>query len=307
MKKSILRLAALGLVLAACGGSGAIVATVNGAEVSVADVEELYAGTPGAVPATQFAENLRNAIVELVVIQEAEREFGIVFGPEEIEARRAELESQIVAQSGGASYEEFLEQNGFTEERIYRIAHQQLVAEAVGAALVARDGAITEEALQARYDAALFDLTQACVSHILVETEEEAQAAKDRIDDGESFAEVAMDVGTDGTAPNGGELGCDSLSRYVPEFALAAFEAPLGEVTRPVRSQFGYHLILVTERTSESYEAVVDDLRVGLEAEREGRLVQDWLLEAVTAADVTVDADYGTWVVNPFPTVQPPA
>jgi parvulin-like peptidyl-prolyl isomerase len=307
VKKSILRLAALGLVLAACGGSGAIVATVNGAEVTVSDVEELYAGTPGAVPATQFAENLRNAIVELVVIQEAERAFGIVYGPDEIEARRAELEAQIVAQSGGASYEQFLEQNGFTEERIYRIAHQQLVAEAVGAELVARDGAITEEALQQRYEAAQFDLTQACVSHILVDTEEEAQAAKDRIDGGESFADVAIDVGTDGTAPNGGELGCDSLGRYVPEFALAAFEARIDEVTRPVRSQFGYHLILVTERTTEPFEAVVDDLRAGLEAEREGRLVQDWLLEVVTAADVTVDADYGTWVVNPFPTVQPPA
>jgi hypothetical protein len=44
-----------------------------------------------------------------------------------------------------------------------------------------------------------------------------------------------------------------------------------------------------------------------MEAERGGSLVQDWLLEIVTAAEVTIDEQYGTWVTNPFPTVEPPA
>jgi hypothetical protein len=104
--------AALGVLVAACGGSGAIVATVNGVDVTASDVEALYSSDLGAVPATQFAENLRNTIVEFVVIQEAETQYGITFTPDEIEAKRAELEEQVVAQSGGSSYEEFLEENG---------------------------------------------------------------------------------------------------------------------------------------------------------------------------------------------------
>jgi parvulin-like peptidyl-prolyl isomerase len=299
--------AALSVLVAACGGSGAIVATVNGVDVTASDVEALYSSDLGAVPATQFAENLRNTIVEFVVIQEAETQYGITFTPDEIEAKRAELEEQVVAQSGGSSYEEFLEENGFTDERIYRIAHQQLVAEAVEVQLVADAGEITDEELQQRYDAALFDLTEACVSHILVETEEEAIAAKERIDGGESFADVAIELGTDGTAPNGGELGCSPLSQYVPEFATGAFEVPLDQTSSPVRSQFGYHLILVTERTTTPIEEIEADLRAGMEAERGGSLVQDWLLEIVTAAEVTIDEQYGTWVTNPFPTVEPPA
>lgn len=304
--KQVIRFAALGVLLAACGGAGAVVATVNGAEITTENVEALYSDGLGAVPATQFAENLRNAIVEFVVIQEAESEFGIAFTAEEVEARRAELESQVTAQSG-LTYDEFLEQNGFTDERIRRIAHQQLVAEAVEDRLLESEGAITEADIDARYEASLFDLTEACVSHILVETEEEAVAAKERIDGGEAFADVAMELGTDGTAPNGGELGCSRLSNYVPEFALGALEVPLNETSNPVRSQFGYHLILVTERTTPAKEDVVEDLRAAIEAERGGSLVQDWLLEAVTTAEVTIDERYGTWVTSPFPDVQPPA
>ena len=307
MKKTFVRAAALGLVVAACGGSGAVVATVNGAEVTSSEVEALYSSDLGAVPVEQFAENLRNTIVELIVIQIADTQFGITFTAEEVEARRAELEEQVVSQSAGQSYEDFLEENGFTDERIYRIAHQQLVATAVEDALIAEAGPITDEALAARYDGRLFELTEACVSHILVETEEEALTAKERIDGGETFAEVAMEVGTDGTAPNGGELGCTSLGQYVPEFALGAYEAPLNETTRPIRSQFGYHLILVTERTTRPFEEVEAELRAAMEAERGGSLVQEWLLEVVTAAEVTVDAEYGTWVTDPFPAVQPPA
>lgn len=307
MKKTCARIAALGMLLAACGGTGAVVATVNGDEVTASEVEELYSDDLGAVPAELFAENLRNTIVELLVIQVAETEFGITVTEDEIEARRAELEAQVVSQGGGMTYEEFLDQNGFTDERIARIAHQQLVADAVEQELIDEAGAITEDALREQYDSQLFQFTEACVSHILVETEDEAVAAKERIDGGESFEEVAMDVGTDGTAPEGGELGCSSLAQYVPEFAVGAYEVPLNETSQPVRSQFGYHLIRVSERTTSPFEDVEADLRAALEAQRGGTLVQDWLLEAVTAADVTVAEEYGTWVTEPFPNVQPPA
>ncbi|MEX1004932.1 MAG: peptidylprolyl isomerase [Acidimicrobiia bacterium] len=307
MKKTIVRFAALGVLLVACGGSGAVVATVNGQEVTASQVEALYSDDLGAVPADLFAENLLNTIVELLVVQVADSEFGISVTEDEIEERRAEIETQIASQSGDVSYEEFLEQNGFTDERIARIAHQQLVADQVEERLLAEEGAITDQELQDQYDSQLFQFTEACVSHILVPTEEEAVGAKERIDGGEAFADVAMELGTDGTAPEGGELGCTALSGYVPEFAVAASEVPLNEVSEPVRSQFGFHLILVTERTTQAFEDVQADLRAALEVERGGTLVQDWLLEAASAADVTVVEEYGTWVTDPFPSVQPPA
>jgi foldase protein PrsA len=307
VKKTTIGIAALGLLLAACGGSGAVVATVNGIDVTVSDVEELYAGSSGAVPTEQFADNLLNTSSSSLVIQVAESEFGITFTPDEIEARRAELEAQVVAESGGLSYEEFLENNGFTDRA--HLSDRPSATRRRCRRDRTRDTFEMRSPMRTcrrRTKPAGFDLTEACVSHILVPTEEEAIAAKERIDGGETFAEVAMEVGTDGTAAEGGELGCGPLSQYVPEFALGALEVPLDQTSRPVRSQFGYHLILVTERTTVPFEEVEADVRASIELERRGALVQEWLLEVVTEADVTIDERYGTWVTDPFPDVQPP-
>lgn len=309
MKKTIPAVA-LALVLAACGAGGdVVVATVGDAEITVAEVEELYSVNgqegSGSTPEALFRENLRNAIVEEIVIAVASTDYGITFSADDIEARRASLEDQVVAQSGG-TYEDFLELQGFTDQRIRRIAHQQLVAEAIENELVTAEGAIPDEDLQDAYDQRLFELTEACVSHLLVPTEEEAEAAYDRIDAGETFEEVAMDVGTDGTAPNGGDLGCTTLNSYVVEFSTAALEQPIDVVSTPVQSEFGYHLLLVRERTTTPFEDVVDQIRASIEALRGQSLVQDWLLEVVTSAAVSIDQAYGSWVTDPAPNVVPP-
>jgi peptidyl-prolyl cis-trans isomerase C len=135
-----------------------------------------------------------------------------------------------------------------------------------------------------------------------VTTEDEANAALARIEGGEAFADVAADVGTDGTAPNGGDLGCNPLGLYVAEFANAAFESPIGDVSGPHQTQFGYHLILVESREEPSLEEVkteISDARIG-------ELVAAWILEQVSAAEVEVDPQYGTWVLEPTPMVQAP-
>jgi len=304
VKKLTTSSVALAMFIVACGGP-TVVATVDGVDIPATEVEELSSTDASAVPADEFANNLLNTIVEHIVIAQADAQYGISFTDAEIEQRRADLEAQIVSQSGG-TYDDFLQQQGFTNERIYRIAHQQLVADAVQQDLVSEEGAITDQDLQDAYDAGMLGFTTACVSHILVPTEEEALAAKARIDGGESFAEVAKDVGTDGTAPDGGDLGCNPLDQYVPEFGAAALDLPLNTVSEPVKSQFGYHLILVTERTTQPFDDVVDQLRTQVETERSGKLLQDWLLEVVKAADVSVDEQYGTWVTDPYPDVQPP-
>ncbi len=85
--------------------------------------------------------------------------------------------------------------------------------------------------------------------HILVATLEEAQAAKKQIDDGAKFEDVAAKVSTDtGSKANGGDLGWFGKGQMVPEFEQAAFSLPVGKVSDPVKSQFGYHIIQVLEK-----------------------------------------------------------
>ena len=99
------------------------------------------------------------------------------------------------------------------------------------------------------------------VSHILLKTQAEADAALRSIQAGQKFADVAKLRSTDtGSAPQGGGLGCLTPNEFVAEFQNAAAAAPLGVVTGPVKSQFGYHLILVRKWDPVADESYVQAL-----------------------------------------------
>ena len=89
---------------------------------------------------------------------------------------------------------------------------------------------------------------EVCAKHILVETLEEAEQALAETE-GSSFEEVATLTSQDpGSAVNGGDLGCFPRGATVPAFDEAAANAPLNEITGPVQTDFGFHLILPYER-----------------------------------------------------------
>ena len=88
-------------------------------------------------------------------------------------------------------------------------------------------------------------------SHILVATEDECKKIKEQIAAGEvTFEEAAQSHSTCPSKQNGGSLGNFTRGRMVPEFDKAAFEMEAGEVSDPIQTQFGYHLIKVTEKTA---------------------------------------------------------
>ena len=90
--------------------------------------------------------------------------------------------------------------------------------------------------------------TQIKASHILVKTEDEAKKAYERIMSGEKFEAVAKEVSIDkGSADNGGDLGFFGRGRMVPEFERAALSLKTGEVSQPVKTRFGYHIIKQTD------------------------------------------------------------
>ena len=85
-------------------------------------------------------------------------------------------------------------------------------------------------------------------SHILVNSENEALDIKKKIEDGESFAAMAKNHSSCPSKTSGGDLGFFQKGQMVPDFEDAAFKAPLNKVTAPVKTQFGYHLIMVTDK-----------------------------------------------------------
>jgi parvulin-like peptidyl-prolyl isomerase len=108
--------------------------------------------------------------------------------------------------------------------------------------------------------------------HILVETEEEAQAVLERLEAGEDFADLADELSLD-TATEGGDLGWFPRGQMVAEFEEVAFSLEPRAVSEPVQTSFGYHIIQVLDRDP---ARVLDEAM--LEQRRAGAL-SDWLAE----------------------------
>lgn len=110
--------------------------------------------------------------------------------------------------------------------------------------------------------------------HILVETEEEAQAVLARLEEGEDFAALAEELSTDeSNKEEGGDLGWFPRGMMVPEFEEAAFALQPGEISDIVQTSFGYHIILVEERDPER------ELEPYFLEQRRASALSDWLEE----------------------------
>ena len=155
------------------------------------------------------------------------------------------------------------------------------LARAVVQKYVAEQSGMTDERLREHYDnnrASFAYDEQITARHILLKTEAEAQAALAEIKQGQDFAEVAKRKSTGPSAPDGGDLGTFGRGRMVPEFEQVAFALNVGEVSEPVKTQFGYHIIMVTDRTGSAprpFDEVKDEIRRTLTSQYVESLIDD--------------------------------
>lgn len=298
------------LVLSACGvtGSGGeVAATVGDSEVTLSDVQAFPYEAGGTIEAGEFAQYLSALIQWEILDKAAAEEFTIDPSVEEVED---ELETVLQEQAGGMSIEEVSQNQNLSEDTMRRIVRVGLIQELVADRLGTDLPEPSSEDVAAALEVETAGLTEVCARHVLVETAEEAEAARDRLEDGESFDTVAEEMSVDpSAAENGGDLGCVPAQQYVPEFRDAAVTAEIDAITEPIETQFGFHVLQVYDRTGPSSEEVPteDEVREGLAETAEFEALQQWLLEKLDEAEVTVDEEYGQWVTSPQPMVQPPA
>jgi len=149
---------------------------------------------------------------------------------------------------------------------------------------------ITDEALQEAYDARFEGVEpeqEYNASHILVETEEEAIEIIESLEGGADFAETAAEKSTGPSGPNGGELGWFGAGMMVPEFEAAVVALETGELSEPIQTQFGWHVVKLND-SRETSHPTLDDLRDELTTEVQQEILNE-LLETLTAdADITL-------------------
>lgn len=153
--------------------------------------------------------------------------------------------------------------------------------------------AVTEEAIRAAYDARYADAPTGVeynASHLLVETEIEAAAARARILDGAEFADVAREISTGPTGPNGGNLGWFGDGQMVPEFEEAVKSLEIGGLSEPVQTQFGWHIVTLND-TREAEAPGLEDLRQELTAEVRDAAITARIEDLRGAATITMPED----------------
>ena len=122
--------------------------------------------------------------------------------------------------------------------------------------------------------------SQTQASHILVSEEEQAMEIKKALNEGASFEDQAKEHSSCPSNEKGGDLGYYPKGRMVPEFETAADELAVGEISEPVKTQFGYHIIKVTDR-KESETQTLDDVRQQLEQHLVSQKQQNVYMETV--------------------------
>lgn len=127
--------------------------------------------------------------------------------------------------------------------------------------------------------------------HILVKDEETAKEVKAKLDAGEKFEDLAKQYSTDGSAEKGGDLGWFGPGAMVPEFEEAAYALDVNQISEPVKSQFGYHIIQVTEKKeAEPFDKVKDEMEKKYKA---SKMTQENIMATINkemkSADVKIN------------------
>lgn len=268
---------------AACAGDEDI-AGVGGTIIKYSEVRALYEDEPAIDD--EFRDTLFALIALESLTQALSTEFATTVDPAAVESYFTQFESSM-------------NEAGYTPAELLGVENASLELVHFNAEVVAlRDAALEQLVVSSEVVDGLFSdpatLTRVCAKHILVETLEEAEAAQARLAAGEDFAAVATEVSLD-TQSEGGDLGCTLVSDYVDEFAQAALVAPLNEVTGPVESSFGFHLILVSERTVPTRVEYLASPWEILSSSAATLIWSDWITEVLAASDVWVAEAYGTW------------
>ena len=305
--------AAIGLSSAACGAVTPYAATVNGERITTRAlddeldairanrgyVEGIEAGQiqVGGTDegrddtfATAFVARVltRQIYLELVAQEVARRKLEVT------PAIRRQAEADVIAGFRAAGdppsgtpkvWTDFPED--YRDVLVERTAHVSLLQQELAGVEV------DEAAIRRFYEENAARFEQTCARHILTEQQAEAEAARARIAAGEDFAAVASAVSKDpGSAAQGGSLGCVGPGNFVPEFEQAMEALQPGQTSEVVQTQFGFHVIQVTERKAQALEEVEPQIRQELLAGAEEGF-NGFVAEAVESAKVTINPRYG--------------
>ena len=305
LRPRVLVLALVGvLALAACGSDDQAAAEINGSTVTneqlAANVKlfgflTALSGSPCGQPIegeTQESACSRLTLSNLIqeeLVKGYAAENGVVTDDAAVTEAIAQIEQSL---GGPDELDAALAEEDLTRRDLELLAERLLLFNSVQEAL--SKGEVTDERIQQLYEENLGQYTTIEVSHILVDSQEEAEEIAAEVTP-KTFAKAAEDRSQDpGSAPNGGSLGViaesDFTSGFEPTFVEATLALRPGEISAPVQTQFGWHVIYLQDIEVQALE----DVREQIVASAGPQAFTGWMQEALRTGDITVNPRYGT-------------
>jgi parvulin-like peptidyl-prolyl isomerase len=305
MKRSLLlaaaALAALTLVAAGCGDSDEVpanaVAVVDGTEITRASLDELlarakksYAAQQRTFPKAGTAEyqSLQTQAVAYLVqqveyAQEAE-DLGVEVTDAQITKRINEVKKQYFS-NDDKKFKDGLAAQGYTVDTLRGDIRSELVTQGIYEK-VTSDVKVSDADVRDYYDKnpAEYKVAESReVRHILVKTKAEADKLHSQLEDGASFAALAKKNSLDPGSKNAGGKLVITRGQTVAPFDKAAFSLDTNELSAPVKTEYGYHLIqplnAVKAGTTTPFTQVKAQIKTKLESEKKNTAVDDWVAD----------------------------
>jgi parvulin-like peptidyl-prolyl isomerase len=291
------------LALVACGDEGPLrspAARVDGRAISDADVranvplfEFLTSVQQSSCGTAEEGEESGDAcsrfVLENLIQEELVRAYAtehdlLTIPDAEVQEAIGPLEQSL---GGAQGLDDRLADEGLTRRDLEGLTARLLVFGKVREDVT--EAAVPEEELQALYEERIVEFTEIHVQHIIVATEEEARELAGRATPG-NFQDLARRFSTDPSAEqNGGDLGSRPASEFVPEFAEAAVALVPGEISEPVESQFGWHVILLVAKGVQP----IDEVRQQLLDDASSQAYRTWLQGTIADSEIDVNPRYG--------------
>lgn len=315
---ALVALLAVPLTAAACGGNevpaGAIAAVGDGVVTQeqfdeiMAQAKAQYASQEGApefpeegtASYNQLVASIVSYLVQNELIAQQAEEMDVTVSEKELTDRMAQIEESV---GGAKKLKKLLKQQAVTLEQLEAQVESSMLSDAVKAK-VYEDVEISDEKIKEYFEnpdnAAQFEQPETRdTRHVLTKTQAQAEEARELLladASDENWAKVAKEYSTDpGSKDSGGALGPVSKGQMVAPFEKATWKLDVNEISVPVKSQFGWHVIEVTKVTpakTQTFEEAKETIRQTMLYQEQATAWTDWLEQAEKDAEIAYAAGF---------------